>query len=130
MSSNGNGTENSDKDRNGKGQFAKGNSFAIKPGCTRNPKGSKPGRKMADKLRRIVMENDGQIAQDLIDEAIRQAKKGHCQFWQLIIDRVDGPLKEQIEHQIDVVVTYEDVDVPQCIRDRAIVTGMSNGEGQ
>ena len=76
-----------------------------KPGESGNPSGMPKGTvKITDRLRAIIEKDDGQVAMALATAATKAALKGDFRFWQAIIDRIDGPIKQQLiaemEHRI------------------------------
>ncbi|MCH8270225.1 MAG: hypothetical protein IH985_03330 [Planctomycetes bacterium] len=70
---------------------------AWKPGQSGNPKGRPKGTGLTDRLRKILERDDGRAAQALVEVAVREALKGDFRFWDRIYDRMDGPVKQQIE---------------------------------
>ena len=70
---------------------------AWKPGQSGNPLGRPKGTGLTDRLRKILERDDGRAAQALVEVAVREALKGDFRFWDRIYDRMDGPVKQQIE---------------------------------
>ncbi|MCH7793171.1 MAG: hypothetical protein IID31_12940 [Planctomycetes bacterium] len=68
----------------------------FQPGKSGNP-GGRPKGILTDRLRVLVEKDDGQLADDLVSAATKAALKGDFRFWEMIMDRVDGPLKQRIE---------------------------------
>ena len=80
-----------------------------KPGQSGNPGGRKKGTGITDRLRKLVEKDDGKVANALVEAAIKAAKKGDFRFWQAIVDRVDGPVKQRLEAEIhQIIVKWED----------------------
>jgi len=82
--------------RDERGRFAPGN-----PGGPGRPKGSK-GFSIKAALDRAIeesfREDDGRSILDaLARTAIKAAAEGDFRFWKELIDRLDGPVKQQIE---------------------------------
>ena len=73
------------------------NLIPWKPGQSGNPKGRPKGTGLTDRLRKILERDDGRAAQALVEVAVREALKGDFRFWDRIYDRMDGPVKQQIE---------------------------------
>ena len=69
----------------------------FKPGQSGNPLGRPKGTGLTDRLRTILARDDGRAAQALVEVAVREALKGDFRFWDRIYDRMDGPVKQQIE---------------------------------
>lgn len=72
-----------------------------KPGQSGNPRGTKPGTvRVTDRLRRLIEQNDGELAEALAKAATKAALKGDVRFWKEIVDRLDGPVKQEIEARL------------------------------
>lgn len=67
-----------------------------KPGESGNPKGRPKGRSITDRLRQIVEQDDGKVADALAKAATKAALKGDFRFWQEILNRLEGavPVKQ------------------------------------
>lgn len=92
-----------DYKRNDKGWFAPGNKGG--PG---RPKGSK-GFSIKAALDRAIEESyrdeDGRSILDaLARTAIKAAADGDFRFWKELIDRLDGPIKQQIEQDQTIFI--------------------------
>lgn len=73
----------------------------FKPGQSGNPKGRPKGSSITPRLKRIVEENDGEIADALVKSAIKNALKGDFRFWNAIMERVEGKVADRIQHSGD-----------------------------
>jgi hypothetical protein len=85
------------------GRFGKGN-----PGGPGRPKGS-TGFSIKAALDRAISESireeDGRSILDaLARTAIKAAAEGDFRFWKELIDRLDGPIKQQIEQDQTVYI--------------------------
>jgi len=93
----------SDFKRDDAGRFGKGN-----PGGPGRPKGS-TGFSIKSALDRAIAESireeDGRSILDaLARTAIKAAAEGDFRFWKELIDRLDGPIKQQIEQDSTVFI--------------------------
>jgi hypothetical protein len=70
----------------------------FKPGQSGNPAGKPKGTALTDRLRKIVEQNEGEVAEALIKAAVKAALKGDFRFWQEIMNRMDGPIVVKNEH--------------------------------
>ena len=75
------------------------NLILWKPGQSGNPGGRPKGSGVTDRLRTILSQGDNgkDVAEALVQAALKAAKNGDFRFWKEIVDRVDGPVKQQIE---------------------------------
>ncbi len=85
-----------------------GNLRPWKPGQSGNPAGRPKGRGLTDRLRKLLEEDNGRVADELILAAKQAALKGDFRFWKEIIDRMDGPIRQQIEQRIERIVVEWD----------------------
>jgi len=85
-------------DRNEKGQFIQGNSYAMKPGETgRNPKGNPASRSIVGQLVKILDSERGEeIVDALVQTALKRALKGDFRFWNSILQYIDGKVPDRI----------------------------------
>ncbi len=85
-----------------------------KPGQSGNPSGLPKGTtRITDRLRRLVEKNDGEVAEALCKAIVKAGLKGDHRFVKEILDRLDGPVKQQIEGTMTThykVHRAEDVD--------------------
>jgi hypothetical protein len=85
----------SDKDERGK--FAKGNSYAPKKGEVRNPNGRPKGASIHRKLRELLEGEEGEKVEEAIARAgIKHAVKGNPRFWQMVVEIIDGKVPDRI----------------------------------
>lgn len=86
--------------------------YRWKPGQSGNPSGMPKGaRSVTDRLRKIVMEDDdGTIAEAIALAIAEAAKKGDHKFVTTVLDRLDGPVKQQIEATVGSTVKYIHAD--------------------
>lgn len=82
-----------------------------KPGPGR-PKGSKSGPCITTRLKNRLLKNPQQ-ANALVSALINGAIEGDAQFMKMVLDRVDGPVKEQIEHGGGMKINVVFGDDPQ-----------------
>ncbi len=67
------------------------------PGQSGNPKGRPRGSGITDRLRAIVEADGGKLREILVKVGLRAAADGDFRFWKEIYDRLDGPLKQQLD---------------------------------
>ena len=70
----------------------------FKPGQSGNPKGRPKGSSITPRLKRIIEENNGEIADALVKSAIKNALKGDFRFWNAIMERVEGKVADRVQH--------------------------------
>lgn len=73
----------------------------FKPGQSGNPNGRPKGSSITPRLKRIIEENNGEIADALVKSAIKNALKGDFRFWNAIMERVEGKVADRIQHSGD-----------------------------
>lgn len=73
-----------------------------KPGQSGNPSGRPKKSTLTEKLRSVLEQdhNGKTVGQALIDVVTREALKGDFRFAKEILDRMDGPIKQQVEHEV------------------------------
>lgn len=71
-----------------------------KPGESGNPSGRPKGRGLVDRLKAILEEDDAKVADALIRAGVKAALKGDYRFWAAILDRVEGPVRQEIAAEI------------------------------
>jgi hypothetical protein len=78
------------------------------PGKSGNPTGAKPGRSLTARLRAVLEQdhNGKTVGQALIDVVTREALKGDFRFAKEILDRIDGPITQKVEGEMNVGLTY------------------------
>ena len=95
--------------RDKSGRFADG----TKPGPGRPPGRHTPSLMAA--LRRRFEESEGQdgrsIADDIAGEMVQRALNGDAKILAMLWDRLEGPVKQQIEN--DSIITIERIDPPK-----------------
>lgn len=71
-----------------------------KPGESGNPAGRPKGKSITDELRKLVEDgkNGHDVAKALAEVATKYAAKGDFRFWNAIVDRLEGPVKQRHEH--------------------------------
>ena len=68
-----------------------------KPGESGNPGGRPKGTSITARLRKLVEKNEGEVADALCKAIVKAGLKGDYRFVKEILDRLDGPVKQQIE---------------------------------
>lgn len=68
-----------------------------KPGESGNPGGRPKGTSITARLRKLVEQNEGEVAEALCKAIVKAGLKGDYRFVKEILDRLDGPVKQQIE---------------------------------
>ena len=68
----------------------------FKPGQSGNPKGRPKGTTLTNRLKKILAEDDGKVAEALMKAGVKAALKGDYRFWAYIFDRVDGKVADRI----------------------------------
>lgn len=100
------------RERGGNGGTIPPPEHRWQPGQSGNPKGRPRGRGITDRLRKLVEEDDdGKLAAELAKAATDAARKGDFRFWNAIVERLDGKVKDapQDEHRDH---SSEPVDTP------------------
>ena len=96
------------------GQKHRGNTDGLrppwKPGESGNPGGRPKGTSITARLREIVEKDDGEAAKAIAEAAMKAAKGGDFRFFKELCDRLDGPIKQQIEASIITQVKAIDKD--------------------
>lgn len=96
-------------DKDERGWFTKGNSYAPKKGEVRNPLGRPPGRSIRARLREIIEGESGEAIVDaLIGTAIQEARNGDFRFWNAIVENVDGKIPDRIAGYDGGPITFDD----------------------
>jgi hypothetical protein len=68
----------------------------FKPGQSGNPKGLPKGTvKITDRLRKVFEQDEGRVADALVSVITKAALRGDHKFITTIIDRLDGPLRQE-----------------------------------
>ena len=80
------------------------------PGRSGNPAGRPKGSGVTDRLRRILEEDDGAVAEILAQEIVRAARRGDHRFMKLILDRVEGPVVPQGQDVYVKVLPQDAID--------------------
>lgn len=62
-----------------------------------NRNGRPKGTSLTDRLRRLLEENEGKNAEEVVQAVIDEAKKGDPRFAQMIFDRMDGKVTDKLE---------------------------------
>ena len=62
-----------------------------------NRNGRPKGTSLTDRLRRLLEENEGKNAEEVVQAVIEEAKKGDPRFAQMIFDRMDGKVTDKLE---------------------------------
>src|ERR1700689_376748 len=79
-----------------------------KPGTSGNPKGRTPAKLITDALRGIY--EDPKQLEKFVLAAHRRAIKGHAKFWELIADRLEGKVLQQVELTGNIVHEITEVE--------------------
>jgi len=78
-----------------------------KPGQSGNPSGKPKGTlSLTNRLRKLLNEEDGRLADRLVQELISHATKGERQAIEairVVLDRVDGPVKQHLQHEGEMI---------------------------
>jgi hypothetical protein len=79
----------------------------YKPGQSGNPSGRPKGSSLTARLRKLLEQDDGKLAETLAKVAVREAAKGKYQHLKEVWDRVDGTLvtKIQIDAELEHMLT-------------------------
>lgn len=87
----------------------------FKSGSSGNPKGPKKGRSIVAEMRKLLDagNDDDNLAIELAEVIRVHAKKGDHRFMTTLLDRTDGPVKQQTEGDLNIVITYEDIPIPE-----------------
>lgn len=82
--------------------------YQFKPGQSGNPGGRPKGQSITAKLRAIVDADDGAVAIALAEAAKKAALEGDFRFWKELCDRIDGPIRQQLDQTIQrIAVEFE-----------------------
>ena len=110
-----------------------------KPGQSGNPKGSQKHKPLTDEFnKRLNDAADGDaLAAEMIDIALKAARKHDFRFWQELMNRSDGKVTDKIEHSgnVDSLVTqekFEDMDnerKKRLLRTAGITDVLAPGDG-
>ncbi len=74
------------------------NLIPFKPGQSGNPSGRpKGGVSLVTQLKKRLEEHPEEV-ESIINTAIEGAKAGDAKLLSIVLDRVDGPVKQEIEH--------------------------------
>lgn len=80
--------------RDAKGHYLPGTPTQFQPGNKGG--GRPPGTGITDRLRKVLDENQGSVADALVKTAVEYANKGDFRFWNAIVERVEGKVPERI----------------------------------
>ena len=72
-----------------------------KPGESGNPSGRPRTKPLTDEYKRRLNGDGSTLAADLIDVAIKNAKKGDFRYWQELMNRSDGKVMEILDVTTD-----------------------------
>ena len=88
-----------------------------KKGQSGNPKGSLGEKAISEGLRRFYSENPQEFLR-LLSAAHRKAtgKNPHPKFWELIADRVEGKVAQQVDVQASVTHVFTEKDRQEAIK--------------
>ena len=102
--------EAGDLERDDRGRFAQGNRGG--PGRPKGSRGPSIKAALERAIEESIREEDGRsIVDALARTAIKAAAEGDFRFWKEIIDRFDGPIRQEIEQ--DQVIRIERVSSPK-----------------
>ena len=90
-----------------------------------NAKGRPKGTSLTDRLRKLLDQNEGEKAKDVVRAIVEEASKGDPRFAQMIFDRMDGPLKtggisisgETMKIEFENLKAPDDYDPPTAPED-------------
>lgn len=111
MTSNGhntNGQKGTEKQNSNSSPWLK--PYHFQPGQSGNPAGRPKGTGLTDMLiSALGEEEDGKTAgRRLVDAAVSHALRGDFRFWDRIYDRVEGPIRQQLDQTIQrIAVEFE-----------------------
>lgn len=101
-------------ERDDRGRFAAGNRGG--PGRPKGSRGPSIKAALERAIEESIREEDGRsIVDALARTAIKAAADGDFRFWKEIIDRFDGPVRQEIEQ--DSVIRIERVATPKPLED-------------
>jgi hypothetical protein len=66
-----------------------------------NQNAAKPTRYFTEAIKRAVLANDGQKMREITDVLVEQAAAGDIASAQLVIERIDGKVKQIVVHEGD-----------------------------
>ena len=81
----------------------------FKPGQSGNPKGRPKGTSITARLKRIMEQDDGNVAEALAKAATKAALKGDYRFWKEIIDRIDGKVPDKVQSDGEILIRVNHV---------------------
>lgn len=84
------------------GQIAKAKGTSWQPGQSGNPRGRPKEKLITDALRGIYEDNPKELAR-FVKAAHSRALKGNPKFWEMIADRLEGRVLQQIEHTGNII---------------------------
>lgn len=70
----------------------------FKPGQSGNPAGKPKGSGLTARLKKIVEAED--VAEALMQAAVKAAKNGDVRFWKEIMDRLEGPVTQKQDQDV------------------------------
>lgn len=70
---------------------------------------SRPAKRVKEAINAFYEANPRQLDL-LIIKAHRHALQGDAKFWEMLVDRIDGPLRQQIEHIGEITHIVSDAD--------------------
>jgi len=82
-------------------EYAKAAGTQWKPGQSGNIKGRTPSKLITDALRGIY--DNPENLKKFVLAAHRRALKGNPKFWEMIADRLEGKVLQQIEHTGNII---------------------------
>ncbi len=86
-----------------------------KPGQSGNPLGRPKGRVLTSAIEKLIENGlDGKdLSQALAKKAVAMALSGNFQFFNLLMERLDGKVAEQMQAEVThILVTYEKPELP------------------
>ena len=87
-----------------------------KKGQSGNPKGSSKGRRLlTSAMEELIAEglNGKDLSKALAKKAVAMALAGNFQFFNLLMERLDGKVAEQMQAEVThILVTYEKPELP------------------
>ena len=103
-----------------------------KKGQSANPKGRPRGiTSITGRLREIVEQDDGKAGKALAKAALRAALEGDYRFWKEIVDRLDGPIRQEVESamdgRIEIIHVKDPIPDDRAIEDQSATPDAGEG---
>jgi hypothetical protein len=86
------------------GQMAKEHGWGFKKGISGNPSGRPSEKPISDRLKAILANPD--TLEKFTRSAVKRAIKGHPKLWELVTERVEGKVAQQVDLHASVTHTF------------------------